>query len=309
MKAALYILLFSCCLSFSAHSQAYEYVYRHSTDSSYNCYIKYIPNSDSIKGLVVRDYSSLYDASSPSPYQFTQLALEAGLMVLITNTSPSYPELFTSHSTIALLDTIIHEVMAQHLIPKENLFIGGISASGTRALRYAQHCAQGFSDLSVRGVFAVDPPLDLARFYTSVHQNSHLFKGGMQSEAQLMKPWFIKEFGGSPKEKPEAYRQASVFSHSDSTGGNARFLAQTDLLLFHEPDIDWWMEERGCSYFDFNSFDLAAFVVLLQHLGNEEVQLISTSQKGFDRAGNRKPHSWTIVDETYLLQWILARME
>lgn len=304
MKAALYSLLLFCCFTFSGHSQSYEYVYRNSTDSSYNCYIKFFPTTDTIQGLVVRDYSSLFDASSPSPYAFTQLALDAGLMVLITNTSSSYPEFFTSNATIALLDTIIHEVISKHHIPKENLFIGGISASGSRALRYAQYCAQGHSDLSVRGVFAVDAPLDLARFYTSVHQHGHLFKEGMLTEAQLMKPWFLREFGGSPQEKPAAYRQASVFSHADSLGGNALLLANTHLLLFHEPDIDWWIEERGCSYYDLNSFDLVAFAVLLKHHGHENLQIISTSQKGYDRAGNRKPHAWSIVNEGLLIEWI-----
>lgn len=131
----------------------------------------------------------------------------------------------------------------------------------------------------------------------------------MLDEAKLMLPMFDSLFGGSPQDHPEAYLRSSVFSHADSVGGNAALLKNTDMILFHEPDIDWWIKERGCSYYDINSYDLAAFTVLQKNLGNTGVTLVTTSGKGFDRQGHRKPHSWTIVDEDYLLQWILERTE
>lgn len=80
-------------------------------------------------------------------------------------------------------------------------------------------------------------------------------------------------------------------------------------MIFHEPDIDWWISERGCSYYDINSYDLVALTVLLKKLGNKHIDLITTTGKGFDREGSRKPHSWTIVDEDYLMTWILIRIE
>jgi hypothetical protein len=50
-------------------------------------------------------------------------------------------------------------------------------------------------------------------------------------------------------------------------------------------------------------------VTCLQYLEHQDIELIETSGKGFDRAGNRHCHSWTIVDEEYLINWILARCE
>ncbi|HRE58461.1 MAG TPA: hypothetical protein PLW09_11620 [Candidatus Kapabacteria bacterium] len=44
---------------------------------------------------------------------------------------------------MTILDDIVSEVIEKYGIPKMNIFIGGISASGTRALRYAQYCEQG----------------------------------------------------------------------------------------------------------------------------------------------------------------------
>lgn len=305
MKTIFSILLFSICLA--CIGQQYEYVYRNPADSAFNCYLKFIPETDSIRGLIVRDYSELFDARQKSPYEFTKLALKAGMMVLISNTSNQFPELFTSDSTIKILDDIVKEVVKQHNIPQQNIFIGGISSSGTRALRYAQYCAQGKSTISIRGAFVVDSPLDLERFYTSANEHKNNFTDGMLWEANLILPLFDSLFGGSPKDHFEAYKIASVFSHSDPLGGNAPLLKNTDILIFHEPDIDWWINERGCSYLDINSYDLAAFTVLMKKLGNENVELITTTDKGFNGKGNRKPHSWTIVDEDYLINWILKR--
>jgi hypothetical protein len=82
-----------------------------------------------------------------------------------------------------------------------------------------------------------------------------------------------------------------------------------NILLYHEPDIDWWLIQRGASYFDINSYDIAAFVLKLLSLGNNNVTLITTSGKGFDRQGNRNCHSWSSVDEVYLTKWIVKQLD
>ena len=307
MKTIVQILLLF--IGNCAMGQHFEYVYKNPADSSSNCYVKIWPKTDSIKGLIIRDYSNLPDVSQASPYRLLALASEAGMMTLITNSSKQFPELFTSDSTLKKLDEMVQEVVKQHQIPGNNIFIGGISASGTRALRYAQYCAEGKSTIKIRGVFVVDSPLDLERFYNSAYYHKQNFSGGMLWEANVMVPLFDSLFGGGPQEQLEAYRSSSVFSHTDSLGGNAPSLQNTDILIFHEPDIDWWIRERGCSYYDINSYDLVAFTVLLKKLGNQNVDLITTTGKGFDSKGNRKPHSWTIVDEDHLMSWILQRID
>ena len=284
-----------------------EYVYRNPADSSYNCYLKLIPENQKIKGLVVRDFSSLPDTSKTSPYRYTGLATQNGLVVLFTVTSNYFPELYYNFDGAAILDEIIHEVITDHNIPKENLIIGGMSASGTRAARYVQYCHAGHSKnkLKPKGLFLTDSPLDLERFYISSDQHMPNFKAGMLEEAEWMLRTFPEKFNATAYQTPEVYRKNSVFSHKLPMGGNAQFFVNTPIIIFHEPDINWWIEERGCSYYDINSYDLAAFTNTLRQLGNEQVELISTSGKGFDRQGNRKPHSWTIVDEDYLINWML----
>lgn len=306
----LLIVLFAT-LATNAVAQRYEYVYRDANDSTVNCYLKVIPEQNIIKGLIVRDYSELPDTSKASPYQFTQLAADNGLMTLYTVTSTFFPEMYYTDSCMYILDEIIAEVIREHRIPGENIFMGGLSASGTRALRFAQFCAQGKSKngLRINGVFSVDSPLDLERFYYSVSRNSHHFKHGMLWEAKLMSRVFSQKLGGSPAQFPDNYLKASVFSATDSLGGNVVYLKNVNVLLFHEPDIDWWLYERGASFYDINSIDITALYLTLRRLGNENAELVTTTGKGFDRNGKRNCHSWTIVDENLLVRWILDRLE
>ncbi len=326
-KSLILVLLFSACIckgqtthtidnTFSHKydslgGQTFKYVYKNQKDSSYHCYLMVIPNSKPIKGLVIRDFSALPDISKTSPYQFTELCTQEGLMTIYTVSSNKFPELFSSDSAMFILDDMVSEVIKEHKIPDKNIFIGGISASGTRALRYAQFCEQGKSKhgIRIKGVFAVDSPLDLARFYESVHRHRNNFKAGMLWEAELMTKVFEQLFSGSPDKFQNEYFKASVFSHKDSLGGNAQYLKNVNLIMFHEPDIDWWLNERGASYFDINSYDIAECVIKLRLLGNTNAELVTTTNKGYDRKGNRNCHSWTIVDEVHLSRWISKKLE
>lgn len=97
----------------------------------------------------------------------------------------------------------------------------------------------------------------------------------------------------------------SVYSYSDLAGGNTNHYVDLHIRLYHEPDIDWWIEERMEGYYEFNSIDIAGFVIGLRRLGSQRVELITTSGKGIDREGKRKTHSWTIVDEPALMEWVI----
>lgn len=299
-------LLLLICLSTKTISQSAKYVYRNAQDSSYNCYLLVTPDTLTINGVIIRDYTRLPDTSRKSPYKWADLALEKGYAILYTTSFTFFPGLCYTDSSTQLLDDIINEALEENKLPRNNLFIGGISASGTRALRYTQYCEQGRSthNIKIRGVFSVDSPLDLERFCYSAKNNSANFKAGMLWEANLMNKVFPEKLGPI-ESNTEKYRENSVFSYKDSLGGNAKYLLNVPTLFFHEPDIDWWIKERGSAYYDINSFDIAGLVNCLTVMGGTKVEQVITTNKGFDRNGKRKCHSWTIVDEDYLIEWII----
>lgn len=291
------------------NAQKATYVYRDYDDSTINCYLKIVPENVKIKGMVIRDYTSLPSGKSKSPYKIKDLILQNGFVMLYTTTSKVFPELgYTDEPTI-MLDEIVNEVIVAHNIPRHNVFIGGMSASGTRALQYARFCVQGKSKfgIKIKGAFVVDSPLDFERFYFSVKNNGANFKAGMAWEAKHMKKIFPKLLG-TPENNIENYRKRSIYSQFAKDGGNAIFFTNTPIILFHEPDMDWWTKERGCNYYDINSFDITGFANQLSLLGNKDVSLVTTSGKGYER-GKRKCHSWSIVDEDFLMNWIINRTD
>ncbi|MBI1307202.1 MAG: hypothetical protein GC181_11420 [Bacteroidetes bacterium] len=291
----------------NAKTGNFRYVYR-SDDSSRNCYLLYVPVTDSIHGMVVRDFSSLPDTSNTFYSAFHIKCAEKGYATLITCTSNYYPDLFLNYNDPQLLDSMVEEVMDEYRIPKNKIFVGGISASGSRALRYAEYVNRGLSvfNRKLAGVFVVDSPLDVERFYGSamgiLKRNNPI---GMNEEAALVTEVFTNKLNGSPDEQLKAYQNASVFSATDSTGGSAKYLVHQNLIIFHEPDMDWWNNERDAGYYDINSYDIDGMEKFLIKNGNTRITIIKTSGKGFNKKGERNCHSWSIVDEELLLNWIL----
>ena len=210
------------------------------------------------------------------------------------------------------LDAIVAETLTTHRIPSDRVVVGGFSAGGTAAVRYAEFCAarQSPSGVRVRGVFAVDAPLDFGRFWRgetlAVRRGAH---PGFVAEAKAVLEDMRRVLGGSPDEEPASYLQMSPFSAFAEGGGQARLLAGVPVRLYTEPDIRWWMENRKVDYYSMNAVDAAALILQLQLLGNRQAQLITTRERGARPSGQRHPHSWSIVDETELQGWVLRQVE
>ena len=66
--------------------------------------------------------------------------------------------------------------------------------------------------------------------------------GRDNAEDQSAVHYLRKEFGGSPTEAVEAYRRQSVVSTLVPDGGNARFLKDTPVRIYIEPDLKWRVE-------------------------------------------------------------------
>lgn len=123
-----------------------------------------------------------------------------------------------------------------------------------------------------------------------------------------------KNLGGSPTEKRAAYVTAAPLTASEPRGGNARLLKDTPVRAYSEPDVVWTIENWSADYYCQNAIDQAALVLELRMLGNKNAELITTSGKGYRaefvestgkyRKGERSTHSWSIVDERDLANWV-----
>lgn len=87
-------------------------------------------------------------------------------------------------------------------------------------------------------------------------------------------------------------------------GGNARLLKDIPVRLYIEPDLAWRVQYWNQDAYNANICDATALINVLRLLGNPNAELIATSGKGYRGDGSRSPHSWSIVDEPALAEWL-----
>ncbi len=234
-----------------------------------------------------------------------QRANDEGLVIIVPSINNN---LALGSKELAVLNATFESAVVKHRIPKDKFIIGGFSLGGLYALRYTQMSNDANFKTSTKpvGVFAADPPVDLARLYD-------IFKRAMakntsanvvaESERYLNR--IEQDFGGAPSTHPEKYELYSAFSRSATDGGNAKFLSSVPVRIYSDPDIDWQMKERKGDYFDMGALDQTTMINQLRKSGNTRAEFINALGKGYNPDGSRNPHSWSIIDAEECIQWIL----
>jgi len=111
---------------------------------------------------------------------------------------------------------------------------------------------------------------------------------------------------GTPTTNLIDYYNISPYSFSDTTQSAVKKLTKIPLRIYTEPDINWWLKERGEDFTSMNATECSAMINELNRLGNQNAELITTQNKGYRKPDNRRhPHSWNIVDHEELIQWLL----
>jgi len=276
-------------------------VCRQQLKTSNNCYRLYRTPGPA-RGLVVMLPYYGSDAKEFSSAELPGLLAKKNVATMVVSAGG-----YLIDDELVTLTAVIEEVVQELNIPAGNLVVGGISAGGTGAVRYYEYCSTGHCDArsSPVAIFSVDAPLDLESWWN--RQELNLRRGNPKSaleESQAILDALRSAIGGSPDQVRQAYRSRSPFLASEKDGGNAQLLKNVPIRLYTEPDVVWWMENYGCDYYTINAIDQAALVLQLRALGNPKAELIITSGKGYRPPGKRNPHSWTIVDEPDLADWV-----
>ncbi|NQX92689.1 MAG: hypothetical protein HRT74_11305, partial [Flavobacteriales bacterium] len=188
-------------------------------------------------------------------------------------------------------------------LDKDEIFVGGMSIGGNVALTLANQIAET-SSCSLKGVFAIDSPLDLY----SLYQGSDLDVANPDfDEERLAEPrWIIGTFQdsfGKGDSLLDNLQKVSPFVRAiEST--SVPLLKDIPLRLYTEPDSTWWMEERNTSFSNTNAYALIQISESYKSQGWNQLELIKTEGKGFRASGERHPHSWSIVDVRELMSWL-----
>ena len=305
----LFFFLSALVISTSASAQQMETVYLNAADTTVNKYIVVKPQEGAIKGVLF-----LLDGLGGSPQNVLMqsaiptYAAQQGLLTIIPMLQTGKSYFGSDLGSQKSLKTIVEGAVAKYKLTGKNCYFGGFSIGGTCVVKYAQLAKTENYPVQPKAVFAIDPPLDWERFYNgAVRTKAFTAPENLNGEVPFMIARIEAEMGGTPEKARSAFYRLSPYSFSDTTRTAAKTLLDMPLMLLSEPDIAWWMSQRGYDYSYLNITDGAALIADLHRLGNEKAMLVTTTDKGFREPQHfQHPHSWSIADAAQTVKWLLA---
>ncbi len=301
------LLILTLFIATISPGQRIETVYLNAKDSTSNMYITVTPENELVKSFMV-----LLDGFGNSPRDvllqtdLPKFASQQGILTIIPllKTGPSY--FGSDTASQQSLKEIINLVAAKYQLKGKDLYIGGFSIGGTCAVKYAELSIQNNYPIKPKAVFAIDPPLDWERYYNAAKRVVRLSDPAkVNGEVFYMIERIEKEMKGTPKTALNNFYSHSPYSFSDTTQKAIKNLIKTPIMIISEPDIQWWLKERGYDYSYNNITDHAAMINEIQRLGNKNAVLVTTTDKGYRKPNNmRHPHSWSIADPEQIIKWL-----
>lgn len=189
-------------------------------------------------------------------------------------------------------------------ISGDNVFLGGFSSGGNIALQIGDFIAGQKSKLQVKGVFAVDSPVDLEQLYYNAQNDITLNADeGAKTEGEFLANLLAREIG-TPPANMDQFKEVSPFLASQNFIENLPNHKKYKIRLYTEPSPEWHLKNRKRKYENTNSWMIEKFYETLVSHGNNSCTLIKTVNKGIRYNGDIHPHSWNIVEQKYLLEWM-----
>jgi len=190
----------------------------------------------------------------------------------------------------------------------KDVYIGGFSSGGNITLLLSDYLMASKSSIQPKGIFIIDSPVDLLELYRLSERNIERdFSEGSIQEAT----WLIDIFKGEFGDPEDEIKNYEAFSPYTSETGNINNLSNLDGLkirFYSEPDTLWWKENRNNKPTDLNAHWIGKLAAQLKkELTKSSVEYITTENKGYRANGDRHPHSWSIVDQKDLLNWIITK--
>lgn len=199
----------------------------------------------------------------------------------------------------------LNSIFDIHKVVKESVFIGGFSSGGNLAIILSNYLIKTKNEIQPKGAFVVDSPLDLEKLYKeAINDIKKNFSLEAVKEGIFLMNFFEKQIG-KPSENIENYKTLSPYLTSCDSKVNIEYLKNIKIRFYCEPDLEWYMKNKKRNYEELNAFQLKKTYYSLLKLGAEKAELIKTVNRGIDANGNKRPHSWNIVEKQNLLKWML----
>lgn len=299
------LTIFTLFILTNSFAQKTEKVFLNKTDSTKNCYtIIYPPKLPWTGCIFILPGFGQTAEGVLEQTDLPKLTAKSGLLTII----PTFQDGVLSFGINSLsqksFDAIIFDVRQKHKLIDINYYVGGFSIGGSTAIKYAENAIK-----KPLAVFAIDPPLDLERYYNSSKREIRLSVNKTPDEERIyMIERIEKEMGGTPKNVLKNYYKTSPYSFTDTTQTAIKKIIKLPLRIYSEPDINWWLKENEVDFTGMNVSECSAMINELNRLGNTRAELVITQNKGYRKPDNRKhPHSWSIIDNNELIEWLLKQ--
>ncbi len=305
------ILLLTVLISTFSFCKKIETVYLDKKDSTTNMYIAIVPHNGQINSFMflLDGFGNYSPKGLLLQTHLPEYAAQRNILTIIPVLKTGALYFGSDTASQQSLKEMVELVAAKYKLQGKDFYIGGFSIGGTCVVKYAELAIQNNYPIKPKAVFAVDPPLDWQRFYDAAKRVVRLSSPDkINGEVTYMIDRIRKEMGGTPETALENYYINSPYSFSDTTQRAIKALTKTPIMIISEPDIQWWLNQRGYDYSYINITDQAAMINELQKLGNDKAVLITTTDKGYRKPNNdRHPHSWSIADAEQTIKWLKSQ--
>lgn len=268
-----------------------------------------LPESEEITGIIIVPGGRRFDfkeaVNKPGTLEYEALEKNAAVLHILTGNPLDF--YFTSDVLNDVTKSIV-EILLDNDLKGKPVYLTGTSLAGTRALKLAIYLETNKEKYWLRpaAVAVIDAPLDMVRFWDSENRAMiNNFHPDASGEAKWV-TYLLKENLGTPRENFNNYVDYSPFVYNAEDGGNAEELRNVPVRAYHEPDINWWIENRRKDYYSMNSVDLAGLINQLKLLNNDNAELITTYQKRVGYNEGSSPHTDTFVNYAELIDWFLS---
>lgn len=273
-------------------------------------YSLHLPDSTPVATIIMLSGAALDSSRDIDEFAIIEPAIERNMAVLMVSTGKVIEFLFTD-GDIQIIDKLVGNALSKYQLSHKPKFLVGMSLGGTMALRYTEFVLLNKSVFGFQpdAIAICDAPLDMVRMW---HEQQQAIINNYHPNAVGEARWVLhhmeKNLGGSPNESLEKYIEYSPFIYTDTKRSKIDLFKNIPIRMYHEPDIGWWVDNRGKDYNTINSIDLAGFYNYLRQVGNTQAELITSYNKRKDYKNGSSPHTWTIVDNEELVNWFYNRI-
>ncbi|MGJ8744189.1 hypothetical protein [Polaribacter sp.] len=225
-----------------------------------------------------------------------QKSLKEKISILILKNNRN---LFLDNNELEKLGKTVVEIINKNNINSKRIYIGGFSAGGNLGLQLGKYLTKKRNyKNNLKGIFVIDSPVDLQQLYFNYK------KSLVEDKSGNIKYFlnFMEKHIGKPDKDFEKYKEYSPYLGSIEYTENVEF-EKAELIFYTEPALKYRNDNFNQNFENTNGYQIKKLSKLLNQKGYK-TKYIETENKGYRKNGMRNPHSWSIMNENEIIEWI-----